>query len=495
MMARVSSAGRESRLFVLLRWSLTSQGATSGRVTSLKPPPTSSTWSARPSPSRRRPSASTSSRAAAGESSSSTSWMRSASMGASEETSRASSPSTTSLMSPLPIRLPIVRHGGPRGLAHAQRVLLDGDLSEGLRLAGADLTQAHELQQGQQGDDPLRPDALPAGHRGEEQRPGVAQQRQDLVHALQHRERVGLDLARRPTLLLLDQALQRALEQVHREVLERDVLGRRQLAAGTAEEERLLGLAQGEPGTHGLDPRVLPEPLRELLPQQLALLVERLGSVVGTGGQQELGLQVDQRGRHDHEGAGRLQVLEAHRFEMGQVLVRDGPHGEMGEVHLVGAAEMQQEVERPDEGLDPDGEPARLAAEGADGLLAHGSSFTAARTWSMVSIAVRRARFEPSWRISTISRGRSAKRRRRSRIAWSGGSMCSRRTALQSRQPMPAVRQPVAHAARASSGVKMRCRSNTGQTSGLPGSLRRLRAGSVTIGLILAVISSGESTR
>src|SRR6266536_3038824 len=296
MMARVSSAGRDSRLFVLLRWSLTSQGATSGRVTSLKPPPTSSTWSARPSPSRRRPSASTSSRAAAGESSSSTSWMRSASMGASEANSRASSTSTASLICPLPIRPPIVRHGGPRGLAHAQRVLLDGDLSEGLPLAGADLAQAHELQQGQQGDDPLRPDALTAGHRGEEQRPGVAQQRQDLVHALQHRERVGLDLARGLTLLLLDQALQRALEQVHREVLERDVLGRRQLAAGAAEEERLLGLAQGEPGAHGLDPRVLPEPLRELLPQDLALLVERLGSVVGTGGQQQLGLQVDQRG-------------------------------------------------------------------------------------------------------------------------------------------------------------------------------------------------------
>ncbi len=39
----------------------------------------------------------------------------------------------------------------------------------------------------------------------------------------------------------------------------------------------------------------------------------------------------------------------------------------------------------------------------------------------------------------------------------------------------------------------MLCRSNTGQISGLPGSLRRLRAGSVTMGLILAVISSGVS--
>ena len=49
---------------------------------------------------------------------------------------------------------------------------------------------------------------------------------------------------------------------------------------------------------------------------------------------------------------------------------------------------------------------------------------------------------------------------------------------------MAAVRQPCAHAARGPSGVKMRWRSNTGQMSGLPGSVRRLRAGSVTMGLI-----------
>ncbi len=60
---------------------------------------------------------------------------------------------------------------------------------------------------------------------------------------------------------------------------------------------------------------------------------------------------------------------------------------------------------------------------------------------------------------------------------------------------MAAVRQPVAQASRSGSGVKIRCRSKTGQMSGLPGSERRLRAGSVTIGLILAVISSLVSER
>ena len=60
---------------------------------------------------------------------------------------------------------------------------------------------------------------------------------------------------------------------------------------------------------------------------------------------------------------------------------------------------------------------------------------------------------------------------------------------------MAAVRQPVAQASRAGAGVKILCRSKTGQTSGLPGSLRRLRAGSVTMGLTLAAIASGVSDR
>ena len=58
---------------------------------------------------------------------------------------------------------------------------------------------------------------------------------------------------------------------------------------------------------------------------------------------------------------------------------------------------------------------------------------------------------------------------------------------------MPAVRQPVAQASRSAGGVKILWRSKTGQISGWPGSLRRLRAGSVIIGLTLPVISSGVS--
>ena len=43
-----------------------------------------------------------------------------------------------------------------------------------------------------------------------------------------------------------------------------------------------------------------------------------------------------------------------------------------------------------------------------------------------------------------------------------------------------------------SSGEKALCRSNTGQMSGLPGSVRRLRAGSVTIGLIFCAHDLGR---
>ena len=75
-------------------------------------------------------------------------------------------------------------------------------------------------------------------------------------------------------LLLLDEPLQRALEEVHREVLERDVLGRRQLGGGAAVDQRLLGLALGEPGAERLDARVLAQPLLQLALEHLPFVVE-----------------------------------------------------------------------------------------------------------------------------------------------------------------------------------------------------------------------------
>ena len=52
---------------------------------------------------------------------------------------------------------------------------------------------------------------------------------------------------------------------------------------------------------------------------------------------------------------------------------------------------------------------------------------------------------------------------------------------LHSMQPMPAERQPSSTFTIVSRSLKILCRSPTGQTSGLPGSVRRTRAGSVTM--------------
>jgi len=68
-------------------------------------------------------------------------------------------------------------------------------------------------------------------------------------------------------------------------------------------------------------------------------------------------------------------------------------------------------------------------------------------------------------------------------------------TFLQSRQPMPAVRQASASSCRFSFSTKALCRVKTGQSFGSPGSERRRRLVSVTIGAILARMISGPSLR
>src|SRR6185312_6819712 len=52
---------------------------------------------------------------------------------------------------------------------------------------------------------------------------------------------------------------------------------------------------------------------------------------------------------------------------------------------------------------------------------------------------------------------------------------------LHSMQPIPALRHPAYTFCSVSPELKILCTSPTGQTSGFPGSVRRTRAGSVTI--------------
>src|SRR2546427_87464 len=274
---------------------------------------------------------------------------------------------------------------------------------------------------------------------------------------------------------------------------EADHLHRRQGARRPAPDKRLLGFPRAEPRAERLHVRVRAEALLELESERLALLVQHLG-VARVRRHEQLGLEVDERRGHDQVRAGGLEVTELDRLEVGHVLVGDGAYGQPRQVDLVGAAEVQQQVERALEVTHAEREvPGRF--EGVRRVRRHGVRVTAARTSSIVACATFRARREPSWRMSTITSGLSANFWRRSRIASSLGTRWRSSTSLQSRQPIPAVRQPVAQASRSAAGVKILCRSNTGQISGLPGSLRRLRAGSVTMGLTLRMTTSAGSER
>ena len=247
----------------------------------------------------------------------------------------------------------------------------------------ARLAEPHQLEEGEEGDHPFRAHALGPRHRGEEKRPRVAQQLDDLPHALEDGERIGLDLAWSLSLLLLDEADHRALEKMDGQILEGHVLGQGQLGHRPPVEEGLLRLPLAQPGAEGLDARVLAQPLGQLLTEELAFLVEGLGRRVGIDGKEQLGLEIDEGGGHDHEGARRFEILELHRLEVGEVLLGDGPDGQVGEVDFIGPAEMQEQVQRPDEGLDADGDALGFGL-GRDGGAAHGSRLMTERTSAMV---------------------------------------------------------------------------------------------------------------
>ena len=224
------------------------------------------------------------------------------------------------------------------------------------------------------------------------------------------------------TLHELTQALiaDRPLDQVDREVLQRNLFQRRQGAHRATPEERLLRLPRREPRPQTLHARVGAQPLLELEPERLALLVQRLG-LARIGRHEQLGFEVDERGGHDQVSAGGLEVAELDRFEVCQVLVGDRPHRQARQVDLVGAAQMQQQVERALEVPHAEREvPGRV--EDLRRVRRHGVRFTAARTSSIVACATVRARLPPSCRMSTITSGRSANFVRRSRIPSSFGT-------------------------------------------------------------------------
>src|SRR2546422_6535165 len=115
---------------------------------------------------------------------SSTSRMRSASSGVSDANRSASTTSVGVGTGRLPIRY--------------RRLAFDDNLSEELRLLRLDPTQADQLEHREKRHHDLGALPITRRERREEQRPGVAENRENHRHPLEHRRRVRLDLPRAP---------------------------------------------------------------------------------------------------------------------------------------------------------------------------------------------------------------------------------------------------------------------------------------------------------
>src|SRR6185295_16058963 len=110
--------------------------------------------------------------------------------------------------------------------------------------------------------------------------------------------------------------------------------------------------------------------------------------------QQHARLDVDQRGRHHQELSRDVEVQLLHQVDVLEVLRRDEGDRDVVDVDLVLLDEVQQQVERSLEVVQPD----RVRLEDRFEFLFHYAylSFTASRTRSIVSQAIVRAFFEPS---------------------------------------------------------------------------------------------------
>jgi hypothetical protein len=96
-----------------------------------------------------------------------------------------------------------------------------------------------------------------------------------------------------------------------------------------------------------LDPLVLQQP-----PHQLGarVFLERLGSRWPR--QQQARLDLDQHRGHHQVLGGELQVGSAHRLDVLEVLARQRRHGDVEDVEIFPADQVQQQVERPLERLE-----------------------------------------------------------------------------------------------------------------------------------------------
>src|SRR5213080_3066898 len=117
------------------------------------------------------------------------------------------------------------------------------------------------------------------------------------------------------------------------------------------------------------------------------------------------------------------------------------------------------------------------------------------RTCVMVSRASTRAFAAPARNVARTPLGSARSACARSRTGASAAIILSASTRLQSRQPQPAVRQLCATRAWVSGLEKPWWMVKMLQMSGLPGSFRVTRAGSVAAGLSFSQMVSGESSK
>src|SRR6266568_4531573 len=117
------------------------------------------------------------------------------------------------------------------------------------------------------------------------------------------------------------------------------------------------------------------------------------------------------------------------------------------------------------------------------------------RTWVIVSRASTRAFAAPARRVALTLSGSARSACARSRMGVSAAIILSASTRLQSRHPQPAVRQLWATRAWVSGLEKPWWMVKMLQMSGLPGSFRVTRAGSVAAGLSFSQMVSGESNK
>ena len=116
-------------------------------------------------------------------------------------------------------------------------------------------------------------------------------------------------------------------------------------------------------------------------------------SSTSSGGQQHLGLDVQQGGGHDEVFAGNVQVEALHQLQRGQVLLGDGGDGYVDDVELVLLDQVEQQVQRAFVDLELD-------------VNRHDYSVNADRTSLMVAAACSPATRLPSVMTSRISSGR-----------------------------------------------------------------------------------------